>query len=52
MTGPTDAQVRAAQEVFEQWFCEELGLDMDTKESDHIIRKMLEAALKGEPDGS
>lgn len=45
MVEPTAQQVQAAQEVFEQWFCEDLGLDMDSDESDYIISKMLKAAL-------
>lgn len=45
---PTIQQIQAAQEVFEQWFCEDLGLDMDSRESDWIISKMLEAALNAE----
>lgn len=42
----TFKEIAAAQEVFEQWFCEALGLDMSTKESEVIIRKMLDAAEK------
>lgn len=48
MVKPTIQQVQAAQEVFERWFCEDLGLDMDSAESDYIITKLLEAALSVE----
>jgi len=40
----TEGQIKAAQEVFEKWFCEELGLDMDSAESENIVSKMLQAA--------
>lgn len=42
---PTEAQVKAAQEVFEEWFCNGLGLDLDAKESQTVIAKILDAAV-------
>lgn len=35
----------AAQEVMEQWLCDGLGLDINTRESESVVRRMLEAAL-------
>lgn len=44
--------IKAAQEVFEKWFCEELGLDMDAAESERVIGKMLCAALNARAGGT
>ncbi|KVR21651.1 hypothetical protein WK13_34505 [Burkholderia ubonensis] len=49
-TGAGDNAVAAAQEVFEKWFCEDLGLDMDSAESKHVIRRMLNAAAGAPAD--
>ena len=38
---PTDFEVKAAQQVFEQWLGEDLCLDIDSNESEWIVRKML-----------
>ncbi len=45
MSELTQAQIDAAQAVFEEWFCEELGLDMDIGEAERIVRRMLTAAM-------